>query len=504
MYLNIIMPISLYLLLTTFLGIRAHFKSKPSADDYFVAERSVSWFHLGLTLFASWFSTLAFIAVAGFNYSRGVEWYFAQGTFWMLAPLAVWILGRRIWLLGKQHGYITPGDLLDDRYNSTLLRRLCGAISIFALLPYIMVQMVGIGKVLEVSTNGAISFPLGVMIAAVATALYTVLGGVRAIIWTDIIQGLLFLGVALLAVAVAANASDGLIAGLQMSQQLRPELFELKPERIGAPLTIILIWTPGMVLLPHLWQRNYMANSETAITKGICAFSLLSFVMLIATMLIGSLAIASVPTLADSDKIVPVLFQQQNPQLLPLLVLATFAAGMSTIDSQLLTASSIVIRDLFPSLRKKTDFKRREKAVGRLVVIVLIVLIAILALLPASQGAIFTMASKGTAASFLLLVPLLGAFARNQRNAPAAAASLLTGVFVLGVFELGLLDLPLPLGFGSPLPAFIAELLVFLAISKTQLPRKTKGSGQNSSSKNDNEWPQSATAALRSSNKTAH
>ncbi len=464
---TIVFLVSAYLILTCYLGFRAYRGSINTAEDYFVAGRTVTWFHLGLTFFATWFSTLAFLGVSGFNFKRGVSWYYAQGTFWMLAPLAAWLLGRKLWERGRECGYITPGDLLADSYDSNLIKLLVGIMGMMALIPYILVQLVGIGKVLEASTNGVISYPVAVIVTAVATAFYTVIGGIRAIIWTDVIQGILFLGVTLLTVFIAVDAAGGLAIGLATAQQVRPEAFTFDVSNIGVPLTTIIIWTPGLVLLPHLWQRNYMAKSKESFAKGLVVLSAMSFVMLIATMLIGATAISFISDLQDSDKLVPVIFRDYAPTFLPLMVLATFAAGMSTIDSQLLSASSVIIRDVF-GLQKIEP--KKEKLLGRVVVICLIILLANLALLPESQGAIFTLASKGTAVAFLLLVPLLGAL--NQAPKQVGLVTLISGLSVFLLLELKVISWSLPFGFGSPVAAFLVQALLCIYFSYRKLAKQ--------------------------------
>ena len=464
---SIVGLVSLYLLVILVLGIRAHSKAHSSAEDYFVANRNVSWIHLGLTFFATWFSTLAFLGVAGFHYTRGVSWFFAQGTFWLLAPLSAWLLGRRLWELGKKHGYITPGDLLADKYQSSFVRFLVGALCVFALIPYTLVQLVGIGKVFEASTSGVISYSTGIIITAIATTFYTVIGGVRAIIWTDVIQGLLFLGVTILGVIVAANATGGLQAGFAAAQAARPEMFVVDLANIGKPLTTILIWTPGFVLLPHLWQRNYMAKSEEAFSKSIVVFSVLSLILLMSTMLIGVSGMSLINDLSDSDKLIPIMFGEYAPMLLPLLVLATFSAGMSTIDSQLLTSSSVITRDVLKAIGIRVPAKN-ERVIGRVLVVALIIGLTSLALLPESQGAIFTLASKGTAISFLILVPLVAALANSTVTPKLGVSTLLSGTVTLAVLELGYVEFSLPLGFGAPVTALLVQLAVYFAVKRKQ------------------------------------
>ena len=204
-----------------------------------------------------------------------------------------------------------------------------------------------------------------------------------------------------------------------------------------------------------------MAESEAAFSKSIVIFSLMSFVLLLATMLIGTLAISFMGSLTDSDKLIPILFRDYAPAFLPLLVLATFAAGMSTIDSQLLTASSVIIREVLRPLGLSQISETREKLLGRVVVVLLIVGLSQLALLPESQGAIFTLASKGTALAFLLFVPLVATLTGRGNCPRNGVLTLVAGLLIFTLLELKIVTYTLPLGFGSPIAAFIVQICAF-------------------------------------------
>ena len=81
----ILITLGVYLLLTVGLGLSAKARSANTSEDYFLAKRQVSWVHLGLTIFATWFSTFAFLGAPGFFFSLGVNWFLAMGAFLLIA-----------------------------------------------------------------------------------------------------------------------------------------------------------------------------------------------------------------------------------------------------------------------------------------------------------------------------------------------------------------------------------------------------------------------------------
>ena len=186
--------------------------------------------------------------------------------------------------------------------------------------------------------------------------------------------------------------------------------------------------------------------------------------MLIAlpSLLMGTLSMGFMGGMADSDGLVPTIFREFFAFGLPLMMLAVFAAGMSTIDSQLLSASSVVVRDIVRPLRGGKIDSSLERKIGRWVVILFVGLLTVLAFLPAAQGSIVKLASKGTGIALLLLVPTLGPLAWSRASRAGAVAALSGGGLVLFLLDMGLVSNPLPLSFGPPIAALLVQAVLFV------------------------------------------
>lgn len=468
----IVVPIVIYIVATFIIGLKAHGVKESSAEDYFLCGRGVTWWHLGLTLFATWFSTFAFLGVPGFFYERGIKWFVACATYNIAAAFLAWFIGRKVWLVGKKRGHITPADMLVDFYKSERLRSIVAVVCILALIPYCLIQFVGIGKVVEASTSGEVPYWLGVMVLAVATAFYSVFGGVRAIIWTDALQGIVFLCVILIGGYVAYTFSGGLFEGFEKAVAAKPEVFQIQTSDISSIVTLTFIWSFGFLTLPHIWQRSFMGKSAQDFSKGIIVFLILAISLILATMVTGMLGMSILPGVEDSDKFVPLLFETYAPWALPIIVLATFAAGMSTIDSQLLSASSVVVRDLFNALSKDGLSQEKEEKLGKVIVTTLIFGLAFLALIPEAQGSVILLASKGTLISLLLLIPLLCSLYNFNVSGNACMTAILLGGGVLALFETKLVSSDLlPLGLGSIIYAVGLQIIVMgIAHKKAKRP----------------------------------
>ncbi len=459
----VIATIVAYILLIVYLGFRANKSSLDTVTDYFLASRTLSSKHLAVTTFATWFSTFAFLGSPGFYYSKGVAWGFGVIFFTLAGLFLLWFIGRKLWLISSQNNYITPAELLVDFYKNKPIGYMVAIISIVSLVPYVLIQVIAIGKVVEGATNSIISYEMAVITAGAVAAFYVFLGGMRAIILTDWIQGALFLAVVIISAGIAIYASGGLITGLQNSVAARPDLFVMDSQNMGFPITIGFSWILGFLLLPHMWQRTYMAKTAKDFAQSIYYQAFIVSIIAVATVIIGVLSIGFVTGLEDSDKLVPTLFATYLPWAVPLLVLTTFAAGMSTTDSQLLTVSSVFTRDIIrPAMTNKLN-PHKGKLLGRYLVIVLVAVITVLALLPESQGPIIMLASKGVGLATLLLIPLIGPLYWDKATTSGAISGMLTGFSFQLAHEFNLFEIPY--NFGSPIPALLLGLVVFYGVS---------------------------------------
>ena len=186
--------IGVYLLVILALGYRGWQVGTLDVDDWMAAGRGLGIVVLLFTFAASYHSAFAFLGVGGFVYANGIGIFSASTFYLVISGVMLWVVGSRVWLLGKKHGYITPSDLLGDFYESELLDKLISLSLILFTFPYIATQLIGGGIIFETATQGAISFEVGAAIFLAAGVIYVWLGGLRAVAWTDAIQGVFMFG----------------------------------------------------------------------------------------------------------------------------------------------------------------------------------------------------------------------------------------------------------------------------------------------------------------------
>ena len=111
--------------------------------------------------------------------------------FSICSPIALIFFGLKFWKLAKSKGFITPGELLGDFYQSRKVQVLVGIIGLLCMIPYATGQLVALGKTFAALTDGVISYEIAISIAVVALGIYLYFGA-KAVIWTDMFQGFIF------------------------------------------------------------------------------------------------------------------------------------------------------------------------------------------------------------------------------------------------------------------------------------------------------------------------
>ncbi len=281
-----------YLLLLLGLGIAGWLKSHRDEEDYYLAGRRQGWIVSSLTIMATFFSSFAMLGAPGMVYREGVVFaLFSLNV--PVAGLCVYLFGARIWKLGQRFGYVTPGDMVADYYGSRVSLRLLVALTGFLYaIPYVVMQIQAGGLVSQ-QLFGPGSFEVGAIVLAAITMLYIMIGGMRSVAWTDLVQGILLI----VGMLVAGMAMILVFGGLgEFSQAITHDLPDSSltaPGNTGTwawpmVLSLCLLASSGSMVQPAQWMRYFSANSVTTLRRGAVIFSLvLTSCFLFGVMLIG-------------------------------------------------------------------------------------------------------------------------------------------------------------------------------------------------------------------------
>ena len=419
-----------------------------TADDFFLAGRTVGVVVLAGTVVATIVNSLAVTGTPALFYRGGI--LFTQMFIIVLGTTALmWSFGPRIATEGARAGVITQGEYFAKCYDSRLMHGLVSALGLLAILPFMAVQIAGVGKVLSGVSAGAIPFEIGVGLCVACIAAYVFIGGARAVVWTDVLQGLIALGFLVMSAIVFSQWIGGFADGLDRVARVMPEKLVFNQDNAPIFIDNVLSWTFAFFLWPHIFQRLFMARDPQRI-RHTAALSLLFLVIVLVCVLVMAVAATAElhGTLDDPDELVAAMYWLHWPAGGVILTVVIFAVAMSTIDSVLLTVGSLVTRDVIRGLLGVNLATATEFTVARWVTMSFLGLGAFVAFTSVGRGAIVPWVTMGASIATLLLWPLLGTVWKLGTRQGAYAAMCLGFLAICAVFftELGT---QLPVGFAT-------------------------------------------------------
>ncbi len=322
--------------------------------DYLLAGRKLGYILGTFTIFATWFGAESVVGASGAIYSGGL----AGGTadpfgFGLCLILMGLVFAIPLW----KRKLTTLADLFRQRYSSGVEK-----IAVFMMVPSTLMwaaaQIRAFGQVLTASSS--LELEVAIAIAATIVIVYTILGGLLAVVYTDLIQGaILIIGLIALFFLVIFNTPD--IAGVWSS--IDPDRLTLR-QPPGTPLLErIDIWVIplcGSVVAQELVARVIATRSpKVAQRSSIAAGSMyLGFGLIPA--FIGLVGLHLMPGLEDSEQIIPLMAQAYMPTILYIIFAgALVSAILSTVDSALLVASSLISHNIV--VKSKPDMPEHKK-----------------------------------------------------------------------------------------------------------------------------------------------
>ena len=327
-----------YFLTVLCIGLIARTRWKSTPETYFLADRKLGTVILLGTMVATNFSAFTVFGTSGAGYRDGYAFFPIMGFGTGFMALTFWILGRKIWQVGRAHGIVTPPELVQKMYQSSFLSVLFALVMIVFTIPYLALQPMAAGYALEELVG--LPYLYGCMLVTAIILLYTLRGGLRAVAWTDLFQGLLMFFLLLAALFMVARFHGGFIAANKKVLADFPQLFSRPGGQgkytCGIWFSYILLWFLCDPMFPQLFQRFFAAKNEKILSRTMFFYPLVCTVVFILPISVGVLGRLSFPDLVgrQADRILPMVLTLISGDFMAALVMAAgLAALMSTMDS---------------------------------------------------------------------------------------------------------------------------------------------------------------------------
>ncbi|MAM57667.1 MAG: pantothenate permease [Salinicola sp.] len=444
---------------------RARVTNGPGVDmsGYFLGNRQMNGFVSALSYSATTYSAFMMVGLAGLTYAGGVGAFGFEIVYFAGVSLVA-IFGPRFWAVGKRFGFVTPSEMLGHRYADDKVAVATAVASCVFLIPYAAVQLAGVGYLLAGMSGGAISFTTGVIVSTLLAILFSYIAGIRSVMWTDSLQALFMIVASTLVALLVVHSLGGFSALFDTLATEHPASLSVPGPGLFSFTTFLGLTIPWFFFSlsnPQVSQRLFMPASLRSMRQMLIGFLIFGFIYTVVSVLWGFSALVAFPDLRQSDLATPTLLASEHvpPVLGVIVMVGILAAAISTIDSIMLTLSSMLSRDVYANVVADAS-EAKQLRVGKWVLPVIAILAFLFAELQLNLIAVLSVAAS---TGLVVIVPaIIGAFYWKRGTAAGALASIVGGgAVVIYLYLSGVKPLGLPAGIWA-LPVALA---LFAAVS---------------------------------------
>lgn len=465
MNLELLLPLIAYLIFVFGVAYYAYRQRTSGSflSEYYVGGRSMSGFVLAMTTAATYVGASSFIGGPGAAYKYGLGWVLLAMIQVPAVLLSLGVVGKRIAMFARQNKSLTINDLLLARYQHRFVVWIASFALLLSFLAMMTVQFIGAGRLLE--TTLGISYGTAIIIFAVTVGIYTFIGGFRAVVLTDTIQGLVMVVGTLLLLGGVIYATGGVDAAITQLENINPQLtapygIDERPLDFTFMTSFWVLVCFGLIGLPHFAVRSMAYKDSKALHRALIIGTVVVAVLMFGMHLAGALGRAVIPDLKVADQVIPTLMLQVLPPVVAGIFLAApMAAIMSSIDSMLIQSSSTLIKDLYLAIKPQAvENEEKIKRFSTITTLVISVLLVIAAINPPEMLIWLNLLSLGGLEATFLWVIVLGLFWKKA-NATGAICSMIAGLssYVL------MTSLSIKIfSFHAIVPALVIGLIAFL------------------------------------------
>ena len=457
----------LYLATVLYIGIFAfrRARGKEEAEDYFLASRSLGPFVFLFSLFGTNMTAFAILGSSGHAFNNGIVTFgLMASSSGLVIPLTIFLIGTRVWALGKKHGFMTPVQMFRDRWECSHIGTTIFVVQAVLLVPYIIIGIMGGGTTLYAISGGLVPYWFGGAIVALVVMSYVFFGGMRGTAWVNTFQTVLFLCFGALALIVIGVGMGGFRTAAQ-ALQASPMSSLLTRERISPYYFFSYTFIPlSAIAFPHILIFCLTARKMSQFKKTVIFYPLCILAIWLPCVFLGVMAnrVTDIPEIrakqearrvlatqgrnmapeardelrekSGADDVIMLLLQRYAPLWLAGLLGAGIMAAVMASDSQILALSTMFTEDVFAFYGGKTRFGESVQVQTGRIFIILITLLAYAVALRAPET-IFELAIQYAFSGYAALSPLLVAalFWRGSTKWGALAVTVWTALSVVAV-----------------------------------------------------------------------
>ncbi|MCF3948993.1 sodium:solute symporter family protein, partial [Acidiphilium iwatense] len=347
-------PLIILALATVFallLGLWARSGHEMGLEQWTVGNRGFGALLVFLLLAGEIYTTFTFLGASGFAYGLGGPAYYIL-AYAALAYVIAYFMLPPVWAYAKQHHLVTQPDFFAHKYDSRALGIVVSLVDIVALIPYLVLQLTGLGIIVVAAGYGAIDKDIAIWIGAIVVTIYVIVSGVRGSAWTAIAKDIMILAVVLfLGIYLPVHLYGGIGAMFTDIAKAKPGflLFPAKGQSVWWFVSTVLLTALGFFMWPHSLASCYTAREARVFRKNAIMLPGYQLILLF-VYFIGFAAVLKVPGLKGAASNLA-LFKLVVAEMPPWVVGIVGAAGVLTAmvpgSMITMTAATLISRNLY-------------------------------------------------------------------------------------------------------------------------------------------------------------
>ena len=415
------------------IGLLAGSRRKMDLEQWTVGGRGFGLLLVWLLMAGEVYTTFAFLGASGWAYSRGAPALYILAYITLGYVVSFFILPP-IWEMGQKFSLQTQSDFFEARYQSKALAALVSLAGVAFLIPYLEIQIAGLGIIAQISSFDRIGRTPAMIIAVVLVAAFVFAGGIRAVAWVSILKDALMIFAAL---AVGIGVPYIYFGGIR---PMFSALAHARPAHLVMPgatanmghawyISTVLLTSLGFYMWPHTFAAAFTARSAAVLRRNAIVMPLYTL-SLIFIFFTGFTALLVIPGLANGDLALFTLVRKTFPNwFLGLIGGAGALTAMVPAAILLLTAATLFAKNVYRPLFAPTMSESQIARLARAIVIVLSLLTLYFAIYSSATLVSLLLLGYGGVTQFFPGI-ILGLYS-NRATKSAVFAGLLTGLLSL-------------------------------------------------------------------------
>jgi solute:Na+ symporter, SSS family len=343
-----------FILVSALVGIVGRGRGEMSLERWSVGGRRFGVILVWLLMAGEIYTTFTFLGASGWAYSRGAPAFYilVYGT---LGYIVSFFLLPPIWRMAKQRGLHTQPDFFLARYDSLALAGVVALVGVVSIVPYLQLQLAGLGMIVEIASGGAISSASAILIAFALTCVFVYTSGLKGIAWVAIVKDVsMIIAVVVIGFGLPSMYFGGVGPMLAAVMRQHPTHLVFPGSTttmgVGWVVSTILLTGLGFYCWPHMFASAFSAKDARTIRRNAVIMPLYQLPILL-VLFVGFTALLVIPDLKNPDTALLSLVTRSYPGWF-----AGFVGGAGAVTAMvpasmlLLVASTLVAKNIYRPL----------------------------------------------------------------------------------------------------------------------------------------------------------